>query len=31
VSGSLYQIPKYAEIAPRALNILTDLVENAQS
>ena len=25
------KIPKYAEIAPRALNILTDLVENAQS
>tara|TARA_B110000881_G_scaffold214207_1_gene226269 strand:+ start:30 stop:293 length:264 start_codon:yes stop_codon:yes gene_type:complete len=31
VSGSLYQITKYAGLVPRALNILTDLVENAQS
>ena len=27
----MYQITKYAELVPRALNILTDLVENAQS
>ena len=31
MSGSLYQITKYAGLVPRALNILTDLVENVQS
>ena len=31
MSSSLYQITKYAEIAPRVLNILTDFVKNFQN